>query len=154
MVPSPLPYHQIICRNLEEQLWKFVQAQRLGEVLFAPCDVVLSEETVVQPDILFISSERVAIIHKEEIRGAPDLIVEILSPATAQRDRTYKRTLYARSGVKEYWIVDPDAQTIEVLALGGRGYKRAGIYGREQMLESPLLTELKISLAEVFGKLP
>ncbi|OGF53808.1 MAG: hypothetical protein A2Z21_01030 [Candidatus Fraserbacteria bacterium RBG_16_55_9] len=103
-----------------------------------------------QPDILYISNERRTIIHEEEIRGAPDLIVEILSPSTVGYDRTYKRTLYARHGVKEYWLVDPEEETIEVLTLGKRGYRQAALYRENQTLESPLLAGLTISLGEVF----
>jgi len=84
-----------------------VEGKNLGRVYDASFDVVFSKEDVVQPDILFISKARSKIITEEEIRGAPDLVIEIFSPATAERDRTYKKTLYARHGVQEYWIVDP-----------------------------------------------
>ena len=153
MVPSPTPYHQRISRNLEWHLWGFVRARQLGEVLAAPCDVVLGErgeERVVQPDIIFISKAREEIIQEEEVRGAPDLVIEVLSPATAERDRTYKRTLYARHGVKEYWLVDPETKTIEVLELGERGYERAGLYKGDEVLTSPLLPGLRVPLSEVF----
>lgn len=150
MVPSPTTYHQRICRNLEFPLWDFVRRNDLGEVLHAPCDVVLGQEKVVQPDILYISRERSEIIVKEEVRGAPDLIVEIFSPTTAERDRTYKRTLYARHGVKEYWLVDPEGQTIEVLSLGEAGFNTVGFYREKDVLRSPLLSEIRIELSEVF----
>jgi len=149
MVPAPVPYHQDILRNLLRLLAGHVQTQRLGKVYLAPLDVVLGED-VVQPDLLFISYERTSVIHEEEIRGAPDLIIEILSPATAQRDRTYKRTLYARHGVKEYWLVDPDTRTIEVLTLGTKGFRQAGRYEGDQMLISPLLAGLAIPLDQIF----
>jgi Uma2 family endonuclease len=151
MVPAPVPYHQIICRNLEERLWEFVQKWKLGEVLFAPCDVVLAGSSIVQPDIIFVSRERARrIISHDEIRGAPDLVIEILSPTTAKRDRTTKKTLYARHGVAEYWLADPDTKTIEVLKLTARGYRRAGIYTKKEILLSPLLPGLAISLRKVF----
>lgn len=126
----------------------------VGEVLSAPCDVVLSGESVVQPDILFVVRGRLRIITEEEIRGAPDLIAEILSPSTAKRDRTLKRTLYARYGVRGYWLVDPDSQMIEVLTLGARSYRRAGLYQRGQVLESPLFSGLKISLDQILNPGP
>ena len=151
MVPAPTWFHQSISASLFKWLVRFVEEKALGEVRFAPLDVVLSETDVVQPDLLYLSRERLKLVREGVVQGAPDLVVEIFSPATAQRDRTLKRTLYARSGVKEYWVVDPDAQTIEVLTLGARGYKRAGLYTREQVLESPLLAGLKFSLAEVFA---
>ena len=84
----------------------------------APFDVVLSDTDVVQPDILFVSNERMGIVTEDNIQGAPDLVIEILSPSTAERDRTFKRSLYARHGVREYWLVDPDARSVEVLVLG------------------------------------
>ena len=80
-----------------------------------PFDVVLSDTDVVQPDLLFVSNERANIITDENIQGAPDLVVEILSPSTAERDQTFKRSLYAKHGVKEYWLVDTDAKTVTVL---------------------------------------
>lgn len=153
MVPSPGFEHQYASGNLFSLLHSFVRQHRLGIVLDAPFDVVLGDpgdERVVQPDILFISKARRKIIHDEEIRGAPDLIVEILSPSTAERDRTLKKKLYAKYGVREYWIVDPQARTIEVLTLGERGYERAGLYKQGEMMESPLLGGLRIPLSEVF----
>src|SRR5262249_54186269 len=88
MTPSPATYHQRILRQLERALGEYVEGRRLGEVLFAPCDVVLSETDIVQPDVLFVSSGRASIIGEKYISAAPDLVVEILSPATAQRDQT------------------------------------------------------------------
>lgn len=149
MVPSPGWRHQNISRRLFSRLEAFVEAHNLGYIAYAPLDVVLGGD-VVQPDILFISHKRASIVQEDEIRGGPDLVVEILSPTTAQRDRTYKRTLYARHGVKEFWLVDPDSQTVEVLALGRRGYRRMGLYGKGNVLRSPLLPGLEIPLTEVF----
>lgn len=153
MVPSPTEHHQRISRNLLLILWQFVRERDLGQVYAAPLDVVLGvgeEREVVQPDILFISKERAKIIAEEEIQGAPDLVVEVLSPATAQRDRAYKRTLYARHGVKEYWLVDLETKTIEVLKLGKRGYERAGLYRQGETLTSPLLASFRVLIDEVF----
>ena len=106
---------------------------------YAPCDVVLSNTDVVQPDILFVSKDRSYIITEDNIRGAPDLVVEVLSPSTAQRDRTLKRTLYERHAVPEYWQADTDAKNVLVLSLEDGVYKVAGIYGEGQTLVSPLL---------------
>lgn len=150
MVPSPSFEHQSISRNLGFLLWEFVSRHDLGIVLNAPFDVVLGEENVVQPDILFVSKARRRIIREEEIRGAPDLVVEILSPSTGGRDRTIKKKLYARHGVKEYWLVDPGEETIEVLALGRQGYKRVALHKKAETLTSPLLPGLKIPLAKIF----
>lgn len=153
MVPSPSFGHQRLSWELEYCLSRFVRERQLGMVLHAPLDVVLGEgedREVAQPDILYVSNERSTIIHEEEIRGAPDLIIEILSPSTAEYDRHYKRTLYARHGVTEYWLVDPEEQTVEVLTLGKRGYKQVALYSKDQTLESSLLAGLRIPLEEVF----
>lgn len=150
MVPSPTPYHQRISVNLGHIIWDFVHKHQIGVIYTAPLDVVFSEWDVAQPDILFITKERLEIITEENIQGAPDLIIEILSPKTAERDRTYKRTLYARHGVKEYWIVDPETKTIEVAALTERGLKTVQIYKAGETLSSPLLKGLSLSLEEIF----
>ncbi|MBI2866122.1 MAG: Uma2 family endonuclease [Chloroflexi bacterium] len=152
MVPSPTTYHQRILGRLHVLLAGFVNKNSLGEVFVAPFDIVLSADTVLQPDILFVSNGRASIITPENIRGAPDLVIEVLSPATAERDRIYKRSLYARYGVKEYWIVDPSMKTIEVMELERTGPARFEIYREieKQGLESPLLKGLTIPLVEIF----
>jgi len=150
MVPSPSFKHQSIAAALFGFLERFVKEGRLGIVRFAPLDVIFSDEDVAQPDLLFISNERSKIIQEDAIHGAPDLIVEILSPSTAERDRTYKRTLYARSGVSEYWLVEPETYTVEVLTLEQNGYHQAGRYQRGQTLGSPLLAGLAVPLNEIF----
>ncbi len=148
MVPSPTTYHQRISWNLERILGDFLSRHDPGFIYHAPLDVVLSDEDVVQPDIFFVSKERSQIISKENVQGAPDLIIEILSPATAERDRTYKRTLYARHGVKEYWLVDPEKRAIEVTRLGQKGFETLGIY--TQTLVSLTFPKLSVNLSEVF----
>lgn len=152
LVPLPTPgtYHQRVVGNLMFLLWQFVREHKLGEFLHAPCDVVLSEDSVVQPDILFVSKDREGIITLQNVRGAPDLVIEVLSPGTADRDRTIKRGLYAQHGVSECWIVDPNRKTIEVLELGELGFRSRAVYTEQQTLRSPLLKGLTIPLAEVF----
>lgn len=150
MVPSPGERHQSISGNLEFILQGFVRVSGLGRVYHAPFDVVLSNEEVVQPDILFVSKERSHIITPENIQGAPDLVIEIISPATAERDRSYKRTIYARHGIREYWLVDPENEAVEVLGLGEKGFNPVGTYKGKETLKSPLLPELAIDLSEVF----
>lgn len=149
MVPSPSERHQSISRNLEFILYQFIRDNNLGTLYYAPFDVILGED-VVQPDIIYISKERLSIIAEGEIRGAPDLVIEILSPATAERDRTYKRTLYARHGVREYWLVAPDERSIEVMKLGEAGFEPVHSYRKEEILTSPLLEGLHLNLEEVF----
>ena len=149
MTPSPNFKHQDISRKLTIKLDQYVQENHRGLVLFAPFDVVLGED-VVQPDILFVAQKQIDIVHEEAIHGAPNLIIEILSPSTAERDRTYKNRLYARHGVQEYWLVDPEAQTVEVLHLTENGYQQTGLFTVEQNLHSKVLNELRIALNEIF----
>jgi len=150
LVPAPTTYHQRVLRELFVRLYIFVTSQGLGEVFIAPCDVVLSNYDVVQPDILYVSNERAHIITSDNIQGGPDLVAEILSPSTADRDLGYKKALYARYGVMEYWVVDPEAKTIEVLRLSGGEFVRHGLYTQDQVLVSPSLEGLAIQLREVF----
>ncbi len=156
MVPAPTEPHQRAVRNLGFMLWEFVRKNGLGWVYLAPLDVVLGEGEdveVVQPDVIFISRERRFLIQKEEIRGAPDLVVEVLSPGTEEKDRHFKKTLYARHGVREYWIVDPGGKTAEVYTLGERGFELVSRYRGDETLVSPLLPGLVIPLREIFAEL-
>jgi Uma2 family endonuclease len=150
VVPAPSVYHQVISGKLYVALFLFIKEHDLGELLSAPCDVVLSEEDVVQPDILFVSKNRVGIIGKANIQGPPDLIIEILSPETKSRDVEFKRKLYVKAGVREYWILDPSSKTIEVLAWSRTGYRRFATYPHTAQLTSRLFPGLTLSLTEVF----
>ncbi len=141
----------MIVGELFVALYHFVNANALGRVRVSPYDVVLSDHDVVQPDILFVSNARSSIVTEANIQGAPDLVVEVLSPSTAPDDRGYKRTLYSRHGVHEYWLVDPEAETVEVLTEGDAGLTLAATYRRGQSLTSPLLPDLNIDLESVFG---
>ena len=105
---------------------------------------------VVQPGLLYVSNERTHIITPENIQGAPDLVVEILSPSTATRDRTFKRTLYARHGVKEYWMVDTTAKDIAVLLLGDQGFEVVDTYGEGETLTSPILQGFRLNIGDIF----
>ncbi len=150
MSPSPVPYHQIISGRIEFELMKFVKERKLGEVIDAPMDVYLSETETYQPDIIFISNERLSIIGEKKIEGAPDLVIEILSESTAYYDLRYKKRVYERTGVKEYWIVDPIEKSIEVYEnVNGefRIYSQAIEKGR---VNSKLLERFGVELEKVF----
>jgi Uma2 family endonuclease len=153
MVPSSTTAHQRILRNLGYLLMQFIRRHGWGELFYAPCDVVLGqgkEREVVEPDLLFITRQRRHIVTEKEIQGAPDLVVEILSSGTEARDRGYKRVLYGRYGVREYWIIDPQTQSVEVYALGEEGLALQRTYGCAQTMESVLFPGMSIELAEVF----
>ena len=150
VVPAPKEIHQRVLMNLSYLLFQSVKRSGAGHVYAAPFDVVLSNTDIVQPDLLYISNERAHIITDENVQGAPDLVVEVLSPSTAERDQTFKRSLYAKHGVKEYWLVDTDAKTVTVLALESDGYALVAVYGEGQALSSPTLAGFTVDTAEVF----
>src|SRR3972149_8448550 len=108
-----------------EVLGQHVKTRGLGEVFFAPIDCLLSETTVVQPDLVFLDTTRVGLVSDRGIEGAPTLVVEIVSPSTMLTDRSTKRQLYARHGVPSYWIGDPEARPGEGDVLSEGGYQLA-----------------------------
>jgi Uma2 family endonuclease len=150
MAPSPTTTHQEIAGNLFLLLTVFVGQMALGRVFIAPLDVVLSDTSVVQPDVLFISSQREHIIMEDNIQEAPDLVVEVLSPSTASRDWRTKLDLYAQHGVREYWVVDPDGQRVWVMAGTDGTLTELANYGRGDTLTSPTLTGFTANLDQVF----
>ena len=150
LAPAPTTLHQRVLINLLYAIGPFVRANGLGEVFAAPTDVYLSDTNVVQPDILFIATERAHIITETNIQGAPDLVIEIASPSTEERDRSVKLQLYARFGVLEYWIAHPVNETVETLRLENGGFVPTGHYNRTDALTTPLLPGLRIDLSQVF----
>ncbi len=151
LAPAPRLSHQRVAMRLGALLHGFVQEQGLGQVFAAPCDVVLSLTNVVQPDLLFVAREREHVLRNgDNVRGATDVVIEILSPATAARDRTIERELYAEYGVREYWLVDPAAKTVTVLPRSERGFDAAGVYGPGQDLTSPTVRGFVLDPDEVF----
>jgi Uma2 family endonuclease len=152
MSPAPMPIHQIILRNLMRLLDRYVEANNLGEVLFAPVGVRLAENVVVQPDLLFIQQEKLAeLIGSQNIEGAPNLVVEILSPGTAHHDRHNKLLLYARYGVAEYWIVDPENKAVELYILDGETYRVSGIYLSGDTVTSGQFAPAEIQVDAIFA---
>ena len=150
MTPSPVPYHQIISRNIGFELLKFNEQKKPGEVIFAPMDVYLSETETYQPDIIFISNERLNIIGDKKIEAAPDLVIEILSESTAYYDLKHKKRVYEKSGVKEYWIVDPMEKSIEVYENVNGEFKIFGQAMEKGRVNSKLLEEFGVELEKVF----
>ena len=151
MVPAPRTTHQTTGLGIKLALYTFVREHSLGHILDAPTDVVLSDTTVLQPDILFVSAERAHIITEANVQGAPDLVVEVLSPSTAERDTTTKRALYYRHGVREFWLVDTDAKTVAVLVRGRSDFESVGQYSLGDTLTSPALEGFSLGLGEIFA---
>lgn len=152
MTPSPATKHQRASGRLSAAFVNFLKVHPLGEAFAAPFDVILSDEDIVEPDLLFVSADRRAIITDKNVRGAPDLVIEILSETTRKTDEIIKRKLYERYGVAEYWIVDPDLETVKVYRMTDHGYVRAAELSREagDQLATPLLPDFAVSLAELF----
>jgi Uma2 family endonuclease len=125
---------------------------KLGLVFTAPCDVILSDENVVQPDLLFVSAARAAIVTDDNIQGAPDLIIEILSESSRKKDEVTKRTLYERFGVQEYWVVDPELEIVKIFKLAQQKYGRALELGKEtdDILTTELLPGFSFAVSEIF----
>ncbi|MBI5181925.1 MAG: Uma2 family endonuclease [Nitrospirae bacterium] len=150
MVPAPFTIHQRIQINLAVILSNFVRDKKLGEVLVAPTDVVLAEDVVVQPDILFISNKRLDIIKEAAIIGSPDLVVEIVSPSSAAYDTIEKRDEYEKYGVKEYWLVFPQEKTVEVLTVEKGIYKEFCKARKTGIVKSKIIEGLTVEIKEIF----
>jgi Uma2 family endonuclease len=119
-------------------------------VYSSPVDVIFSNEDVFQPDLIFIAVDREGIVTERACEGPPDLVIEILSPSTGQRDRELKRKVYANYGVKEYWLVDPENDSVQVLRLAEVDFADCGIFRSGSSLTTPLLPGLELLVSEVF----
>jgi len=148
--PAPTPKHQDIVGKLYARLLAFVEANKLGKVYVAPVDILLEEHTVVQPDILFIRQERLSIIGEKKVDAAPDLAVEVLSPTTFYKDLRKKMAAYSQFGVQEYWIVDPEKESIEVHTRGSKGLQLSQSFSSEETLKSALLPGFQLRLNSIF----
>ena len=148
VTPSPIPNHQIISVNIEYALLRHVRERGLGMVLDASIDIRFTPENVLIPDIIFIAQDRLHIVGPKTVDAAPDLVVEILSPGTRNRDLDIKRAIYARFGVQEYWIVDPEALTVTVLTLAGDRYEPV-VPREEGVIASRVLPGFTLALSEV-----
>jgi Uma2 family endonuclease len=153
MVPAPDMWHQDGLGNLYLILRQYLAGKNVGRAFFAPVDVVLDSENVVQPDLIFVSTANRAIIQRRAIFGAPDLLVEMLSPSSIRRDLHDKKALYARCGVKEYWIGDQGKKTMEILTLRGGRYQRFCAAKETGKLVSKVLPELDLELADILSDL-
>ena len=151
VTPAPAIRHQRISKRLQAALMRVLEVAGYGEVFDAPCLVAIpGTGDRVQPDLLFVSDERREIIGEKQVLGAPDLVVEILSPSTAHRDRGTKLDLYARSGVRQYWIVDPVEDVVDVWRFGDKpGHERLS---GELAVRLGAKTVGRIDLAQVFSR--
>ena len=148
MSPAPHPDHQRIVARFYKKLDRFVEERKLGEVLFSPVDVVLTQHRVVQPDVLFVSKARSDII-KSHVNGVPDLAMEVVSEGSWQRDRIQKKALYEQFGLPEYWIVDPDSQSIEVFVLVKGSFQSHSKGSGAESVRSKLLAGFAVAFSEL-----
>lgn len=153
VTPSPNPRHQRILGSLYLEIGNHLKTDPIGEVFFAPLDVVISNVDVVEPDLLYMSRERAAeVLLPEHVRGVPELVVEIASTGTRKRDETIKRALYERAGVSEYWVVDPEIDVVRVYRNGVDGFSQPSELRRDagDTLTTALLPDLAIPLDVIF----
>jgi Uma2 family endonuclease len=152
MAPPPTPQHQDAATELISRMRMFAKEHDLGKVLAAPVGVRLPNQPVpVQPDILFVRKERRSIIGQDYIEGAPDLVVEILSPSNWTYDRKQKFQAYSEAGVQEYWIVDYRKKIVEVFVLEGRTYALINQYGSGEAVRSTALKGFEIKVDDIFA---
>jgi len=151
VTPAPGTRHQRVIGRLFVVLHTFVTDEARGEVFVAPTDVILSGTTIVQPDIIWVGPNRLDVISSRGIEGSPTLAVEIISPSTGAIDRYTKMQLYARHGIPWYWLVDPDAQTLEVYGLVAVNYVLRAQGTRDTSLRAEPLPDLTLPLASIFA---
>ena len=153
VTPSPNMRHQRISGSLYLLIGNWLEDHPVGKIFYAPFDVVMSHYDVVEPDLLYMSNEQAAaVLTAQHVRGAPDLVIEIGSPGTRKRDETIKRRLYERTGVSEYWFVDPDLDVVRVYRLEGDHFARPVELSREagDVLTTPLFSGLTLPLSRIF----
>ena len=153
VTPSPNLKHQKVSGNLHLLIGVWLEDHPSGQIFYAPFDVVFSRYDVVEPDLLYMSNERAAeVLTAANVKGAPDLVIEIGSPGTRKRDETIKKHLYERSGVSEYWVVDPDTDVVRIYRRAVEGFDRAIERSVDpgDILTTPLLPGLALPLARIF----
>ena len=151
IMPPPAIYHQQSSIGLAARMYLYVLKHKLGRILEAPCSVKLPKQDVpVEPDIFFIKQERLDIIGKTQVKGSPDLVIEILSPSNFTYDRETKFAVYQENGVPEYWLVNYWQKTIEVFVLREGSYQLQGKYGLTDTVLSEQLTGFTVDVAEIF----
>jgi Uma2 family endonuclease len=151
MSTAPIPNHQFIVGNFLFALSSYLKIHPIGKVITAPLEVYFSRTNLVQPDIVYISNERLNIIKPEQIKGAPDLVIEVLSPSTEKRDRTVKLKMYAKFGVQEYWMAKEKTATVEIFRSQEGKLVSAARLGKSDVLTSPLFPGLEIPLEDIFN---
>ncbi|WP_420264509.1 Uma2 family endonuclease [Candidatus Magnetominusculus dajiuhuensis] len=152
MGPSPFGRHQDVAANLFDIMRQHVRKNHLGKLLFSPLDVIFEEGiNRLQPDILFIRKENMGIF-QDWIRGVPDMVCEIISPGSFEKDTEVKKAIYEKYRVPEYWVVIPELQTVEVLTIENDRYKKHCIAELEGTVTSKVIEGLQINVTDIFGQ--
>ncbi|MDX1993040.1 MAG: Uma2 family endonuclease [bacterium] len=146
-MPTPSPKHQDVILNAAILFRQRVK-ERGGRVFVAPLDVVFDDGNIAQPDVMWLAPDSRCQVTEKRLVGAPDFIAEVLSPSSVSHDRRTKFRLYQQHGVREYWVIDPQAQLIDVFTLVEGRFQLIGIYGADEVFQSPLLGE--IAVREIF----
>jgi Uma2 family endonuclease len=151
--PAPVPRHQDVVLNLAIALRLYFHAFGGGKVYISPLDVVLAEDGIVEPDLVVIKSDRTSIIGHKNVRGVPNLVVEVLSDGTRRVDEGKKRRLYERSGIDEYWIADPELEIVKIYRRTGVAFERTAEFNNDDggTITSPLLPDFSLDVREVFA---
>lgn len=152
VVPSPTTRHQRISRELEFIIYQYVTQHGMGEVFYAPLDIVFSRTSIVQPDLIYVSRERQSVITEKHIAGAPDLVVEIISQSTSAADRVTKAQVYARYGVPYYWVVDPEKKAAEEFRLERGIYMLVRSWEDEEVFSPEIFPGLRVDLRKLWDQ--
>jgi Uma2 family endonuclease len=150
VTPAPSTKHQTASGNLFVLLAHYIKQRDLGKLFHAPIDLILESTSVLQPDLLFVSKARQSIITERAVEGAPDLVIEILSPATSRTDRLTKAQIYARHRVPAYWIVDPELEVVEIYLLEADGYRLSATLQGKTPAFAPPFQSLEVTAADLF----
>ena len=149
VTPSPNSLHQIVVTNLIYYFSAFLKDHPLGRIIVSPLDVVFSQFDVVEPDLLFVSKARYSVLTEKNVQGSPDMVIEVLSASTAKIDRTTKLKLYARFGVEEYWIIDPEGPAAEIYRREKGSPELAAKLEARDLLTSPLFPGFSLPLQKL-----
>ncbi|MEO6168263.1 MAG: Uma2 family endonuclease [Chitinophagales bacterium] len=149
MAPSPFKIHQQVSRDLSYLLITYTRKYDLGEILQAPLDVVLADDTVVQPDLIYISKDN-KLIQGDTIKGTPDALMEIISAGSVKKDREIKMKLYCEAGVPEYWLIEPDHRSVEIYHLENGLYKRYCYAAESGQVTSIAIAGFVLNVGELF----
>jgi Uma2 family endonuclease len=152
--PAPNMRHQSIQWRIASALSRYLEAHPIGRGFNAPTDVVLNDDVILEPDLLVILNEHTSILGVNNVQGAPDIALEILSPGTRRKDEIVKKRLYEHHGVNEYWVVDPDAELVKIYRREGTAFAHPIVIDTEAggAITSPLLPGFSLDVRDVFAE--